>query len=98
MTSTRRLLPDDEFERSDIKKSLIVNRNSRLEAVKEEEDPKSVGKVSSKGKAIKDIFGLQVDIDGVDDADGEDKYIFVEDKHAIGDMDLLENEAFKGEN
>lgn len=28
----------------------------------------------------------------------EDKYIFVEDKHAMGDMDLLENEAFKGEN
>jgi hypothetical protein len=41
---------------------------------------------------------LQVGIEGADDANTEDKYIFVEDKHAMGDMDLLENEALKGEN
>ena len=37
-------------------------------------------------------------IDGADDANEEAKYIYVEDKHAIGDLDLLENEAMKGEN
>jgi len=34
----------------------------------------------------------------VDDADEDEKYIFIEDRHAIGDMDLLNNEALKGEN
>ncbi len=51
-----------------------------------------------KKKAIKDIFGLEVDIEGVDDAPGEEKYIYIEDKHALGDLDLLENEAGKDEN
>ena len=37
-------------------------------------------------------------IDGVNDADENEKYIFIEDRHAIGDMDLLNNEAMKGEN
>lgn len=37
-------------------------------------------------------------IDGVDDANEDEKYIFIEDRHAIGDMDLLNNEAMKGEN
>lgn len=41
---------------------------------------------------------MNVGIDGVDDANEDDKYIFVEDRHAMGDMDLLENEALKGEN
>ena len=41
---------------------------------------------------------MQVDIEGADDANTDDKYIFIEDKHAIGDLDLLENEALKGEN
>lgn len=34
----------------------------------------------------------------MDDADEDEKYIFIEDRHAIGDMDLLNNEAMKGEN
>lgn len=34
----------------------------------------------------------------MDEADSDEKYIFVEDKHAIGDMDLLYNEAEKLEN
>lgn len=34
----------------------------------------------------------------MEDASSEDKYIFIEDKHAIGDLDLLNNEATKGEN
>ena len=51
-----------------------------------------------KKKAIKDIFGLEVDIEGVDDAPDQEKYIYIEDKHAIGDLDLLDNEAQKDEN
>jgi len=51
-----------------------------------------------RGKAIKDIFELQVGIEGIEEAEEEEKYVFVEDKHAIGDMDLLYNEAEKGEN
>jgi hypothetical protein len=47
---------------------------------------------------LKDIFELEVPIEGVDDAHSDEKYIFVEDKHAIGDEELLVNEAFKGEN
>ena len=39
-----------------------------------------------------------MNIEGADEANTDDKYIFVEDKHAMGDLDLLENEAFKGEN
>ena len=49
-------------------------------------------------KTIKDILNLQVEIEGVDHAEAEDKYIFIEDKHALGDMALLENEAQKTEN
>jgi len=30
--------------------------------------------------------------------DPDKKYLFIEDKHHIGDLDLLENEATKGEN
>jgi hypothetical protein len=41
---------------------------------------------------------LQVPIDGLHEADSEEKYIFIEDKHAIGDTELLDNEALKGEN
>ena len=44
------------------------------------------------------MFDLQVGIDGIEDAEEDTKYVFVEDKHAIGDMDLLYNEAEKGEN
>ncbi len=51
-----------------------------------------------KKKAIKDIFGLEVDIEGVDDAPDQEKYIYIEDKHALGDLDLLDNEAQKDEN
>jgi hypothetical protein len=36
-------------------------------------------------KAIKDIFGMQVNIHGIDDADYEKKYVYIEDKHNIGD-------------
>lgn len=49
-------------------------------------------------RAIKDIFPMQVKIDGADEANEEAKYIYVEDKYALGDLDLLENEALKGEN
>jgi len=38
-----------------------------------------------------------VDIDGVGEAPQNEKYIFVEDKHAMGDLDLLENEGGKTE-
>lgn len=48
-------------------------------------------KVWTRGKALRDIFDLQVGIEGVEDADSEEKYIFIEDKHAIGDIDLLDN-------
>ena len=41
---------------------------------------------------------MDVNIEGADNANTEDKYIFIEDKHAIGDLDLLHNEALKGEN
>ena len=41
---------------------------------------------------------MQVGIEGCDEADENEKYIFIEDKHAIGDTELLENEANKGEN
>lgn len=51
-----------------------------------------------KRQKVKDVFNVEVNIQGVDEADGEDKYVFVEDKHAIGDVELLENEAVKGEN
>lgn len=51
-----------------------------------------------KKKTIKDILNLQVDIEGIDVAEPEEKYIFIEDKHALGDMALLENEAGKSEN
>lgn len=53
---------------------------------------------TKKGKAIKDIFDLQIPIEGADDADEDTKYIFIEDKEAIGDEELLNNEASKGEN
>jgi len=48
--------------------------------------------------AIKDVFPLQVGIEGVEDADPDTKYIYIEDKDAIGDEDLLNNEANKGDN
>ena len=31
-------------------------------------------------------------------ANKDDKYLLIEDKHHIGDIDLLHNEATKGEN
>ncbi len=37
-------------------------------------------------------------MDGFDDIDPNKKYVFIEDKHHIGDLDLLNNEAGKGEN
>jgi hypothetical protein len=54
--------------------------------------------VQKKGKALRDIFDLQVGIHGAENADPEAKYIFIEDTAAIGDVELLENEASKGEN
>lgn len=41
---------------------------------------------------------MQVKIDGLEHADQDQKYIYIEDQHAIGDQDLLLNEAVKGEN
>jgi hypothetical protein len=38
---------------------------------------------------------MQVNIHGIDDADFEEKYVFIEDKHNIGDQDLLNNEGTK---
>lgn len=97
LNSTRKLL-NEEFERSDA-------RSNRLQEIAEEfkEDDEYHGgsQISAKkvrGKAIKDVFDLQVGIDGIDDAEEDTKYVFVEDRHAIGDMDLLYNEAEKGEN
>lgn len=96
LNSTRKLL-NEEFERSD--------RGAQLQEIAEEfkeDDEFHKGSTVSvrrrRGKAIKDVFDLQVGIDGIDEAEEDTKYVFVEDKHAMGDMDLLYNEAEKGEN
>ena len=51
-----------------------------------------------KKKAIKDMFELQVKIYGIDKARENEKYIYLYDRHAIGDRDFLQNEALKAEN
>jgi hypothetical protein len=53
---------------------------------------------AKKGKRLRDIFDMQVEIEGAYTADPDKKYIFIEDTAHIGDIDLLENEASKGEN
>lgn len=60
--------------------------------------PEQVHLREKKGRAMKDVFELQVGIEGAEEASAEDKYIFVEDQHALGDVDMLGNEAEKGEN
>jgi hypothetical protein len=37
-------------------------------------------------------------VKGIGTLRSEDKYLFIEDKHHIGDVDMLQNEATKGEN
>ena len=110
MNSTRRLLGEneDDFERSDEPvKDKFLKELPRKMPPQITIDNLSVENVkafnnatgTAKGKRIKDIFPMQVEIDGLDDdADDQAKYLFIEDKHAIGDLDLLDNEAFKGEN
>jgi hypothetical protein len=48
--------------------------------------------------AIKDVLGIKFDIKGAEDIDIKEKYLFVEDQHAMGDLDMLESEAVKKEN
>jgi hypothetical protein len=82
--STRQLL-GQEIEKSD-------NNDDAKSGV-----PDEVSHIKAR-KAIKDIFGMQVNINGIDDADFEQKYVFIEDKHNIGDEEMLNNEGTKGEN
>lgn len=44
------------------------------------------------------MFGIHKQVEGFGTVDPDKKYIFIEDKHHIGDLDLLHNEAGKGEN
>jgi len=44
------------------------------------------------------VFNLAAEIKNIENADENEKYVYIEDKHAIGDLDLLNNEATKGEN
>ena len=47
---------------------------------------------------MKTFFNLAAEIKNIENADENEKYVYIEDKHAIGDLDLLNNEATKGEN
>lgn len=46
---------------------------------------KDIPMESLKKKAIKDIFDLQIQIHGLEEAHMDEKYIYIEDQHAIGD-------------
>ena len=50
------------------------------------------------GSALIGLFGINQEVGNFNQADKAQKYLFIEDKHHIGDQDLLDNEATKGEN
>lgn len=52
----------------------------------------------NKKMAIKDVLGIKFEIKGAEEIPVKEKYLFVEDQHAMGDLDMLESEAAKKEN
>ena len=43
----------------------------------------------NKKMAIKDVLGINFDIEGAEEIPVQEKYLFVEDKHAMGDLDSM---------
>lgn len=44
------------------------------------------------------MFDMEINIEGIDKAGDDDKFAFIEDIHAMGDVELLESEATKWNN
>ena len=51
-----------------------------------------------KAHVLHSLFSLNQNIKGMEGFKSDEKYVYIEDKHHIGDLDLLHNEANKGEN